>query len=161
MAFGNKVTELSQIAVGTVGYVVRADTTSLLAYSITAVQVQADPADTPAPVTEENSLDTLLGYVNDTEAPDAAFNYGYGEVHIFLKASVYAYITTTRFVLIGKRNPIKITDLEDKLDIPDKDMELFLSYCLKYGALLTGNQVPYTVDKTIREKELEITNANT
>jgi len=160
MAWGNSVTEINQIGVGTVGYAIRVDTTSLLAYKITGVQAQASASDTPAPAIEEVSLTDLMAYLNDSGAPDLAFNYGFGEVHIFFKTSAFPYASDTRFTMFGKRNPIKITTLGDKLDIADKDVELFLNYAIKHAALMTGNAIPFQVDKTIRQKELEITNAN-
>jgi len=160
MAWGNSVTELNQIGVGTVGYAIRVDTTSLLAYKITGVQAQSSASDTPAPATEEVDLMDLMAYLNDTSAPDLAFNYGFGEVHIFFKTSVFAYDAATRFSLFGKRNPIKVATLGDKLDIADRDVELFLAYAIKHAALMTGNPIPFQVEKTIRQKELEITNAN-
>ena len=160
MAFGNKVTELTQIAIGTTGYVVRIDTTSLIAYSITGVQAQASASDTPEPVTSEVSLNVLMSYLNDTDGPDLAFYYGYGEVYIYFNTTTFPYVDTTRFILIGKRNPLKATSGTDKLDIADKDLELFMAYAIKYAAILSNEPIPYSIEKIIREKELEIENAN-
>lgn len=159
--FGNKITDLTQIAIGTVGYIIKIDVkSSIFAYDITAVQAQDNAGSVPAPVTTEVSLDTLMGYLNDSAAPDLAFNYGYGEVTIFLKTSVFPYVDTTGLVMFGKRNPIKLTSFNDKLDIDDKDIELFSAYVIKYGSILSGKPVPFDVEKTIKNKETEIKNAN-
>lgn len=158
--FGNKVTDVDVFAEGSNGYVIRVDTTSILAYSITGIQAQIGPSDTPEPVTEETTLPELLSFLNDGDSVDLAFNYGYGEVYIFFKASIFPYVDTTRFILIGKRNPLKLASFNSKLDIADKDIELFLAYAIRTASLLARESVPFQIEKTIKAKEQEIRNAN-
>jgi hypothetical protein len=158
--FGTSVIGITQMAVGTYGYVIRIDTTALRSYDITGVQAQSSAIFTPAPTMTEVSLDILMSYLEDSECPDLAYHYGYGEVYIFFKTTVFAYATDTRFALIGKRNPIKLTSLDDNLDIADKDLDLFVAYVLKYAAILSRQAVPFEIEKTIKQKEQEIKNAN-
>ena len=156
MAFGNKVTDFSQVAVGTVGYTIRIDTVSLLAYNIEFVQAQDSATSTPEPATQEVSLAVLQSYLNSTGAPDLAFNYSYNECTIFLKTSVFPYEDTTRVGLYGTRNPLKLESLDQKLDIADQDLDLFIAFVRKHAAELVGKAVPYDVQKKIKEAKAEL-----
>ena len=158
--FGNRVTDIDKFAEGTAGYILRVDTTTVLAYTITGVQAQVSATDTPVPIDTEDELSTILGYLNNSSAPDLAFNYSYGEVYIFFKTSVFPYVDDTRFIIIGRRNPLKLTSFNDKLDIADKDIDLFLAYAIRTASLLAREAVPFQIEKIIKAKEQEIKNAN-
>lgn len=160
MAFGNKVTELSQVSVGVYGYIVRADTTSILAYDIKGVQAQSTTSDTGDPVDTNTELTTLMALVNDDGCPDLAFSFTPGEVYIFFNLTTYPYVDDTRFALIYERNPLKMTEADSIVDIDDSDMELFMAYAIKHACTLQNEPIPYLITETIRIKEQEIRNAN-
>lgn len=151
MAFGNSIVDFSQASIGTIGYTVRIDTTGLRTFKTKFVQAQATSSSTPVPATQEVLLETIQGYLNDSEAPDLAFNNGYGEITIFLKTSVFPYLTNTRIALFGIRNPIPMTLSTDKADFSDRDLELFINYALRYAYSLQKIPVPGNVERRIRE----------
>jgi len=156
MAFGNSVTDFSQISIGTVGYTIRIDTTGLRAFRVRFVQAQASASDTPSPVTSEVALETIQEYLNSNVAPDLAFNFGYGEVTVFFKISVFPYTTNTRIALFGERNPVAMVQPDDKADFADQDLELFTNYVLKHAYILQKIPVPGNIERRIRELENDI-----
>ena len=158
--FGNKVTDVDKFAEGTAGYILKLDTTTTLAFTIVGVQAQVAADDTPEPCDQETSLTQLLSFLNDESAPDLAFNYSYGEVYIFFKTTSFPYAIDTRFIIIGRRNPLKLASFDDKLDIADKDIDLFLAYAIRTASLLAREAVPFQIEKTIKAREQEIKNAN-
>lgn len=160
MAFGNKVTDLDQISVGAYGYIVRADTTSILAYDVLGLQAQSTTSDTGTPTETNLELAALMALVNDSECDDLAYSFTPGEVYLFFKISVYPYVDDTRFALIYERNPLKMTSSNSIVDIDDSDMELFMAYAIKHACVLQNEPVPYSIGETIRTKELEIRNGN-
>lgn len=160
MAFGNSITDFSQASIGTVGYTVRIDTTGLKTFRVRFVQAQASSSDTPRPATSEDLLSDIQGFLNDEGAPDLAFNFGYGEVTIFLKTSVFPYVDNTRVSIFGERNPVAMVLDTDKADFADNDLELFTNYVLKHAYNLQKLPVPGNVDKRIRELETQIKNDN-
>lgn len=157
--FGNSVTDFSQQAIGTYGYTVKiaTDPTSLNAAEITAVQAQASASDTPSPVTSEVSINTIQGYLNDFACPDLAFNFDGGNVTIFFKTSVFAYVSATRVALVGKRNAQATTADSDLLDIVDDDLGLLIAYILQSAYLSFKNTKSKAVEDSIETEERKIT----
>lgn len=85
MAFGSKVTDFPQSAVGLFGYTLKIDLTSLLFHSVTEVQAQVGPANTPEPFLTEEKLPAVQSYLNNPNCPRLAFNYSDGNVTLFFK----------------------------------------------------------------------------
>jgi len=160
MAFGNSITDFSQASIGTVGYTVRIDTTGLKTFRVRFVQAQATSSDTPEPAVAESTLADIQSFLNDTGAPDLAFNFGYGETTVFLKTSVFPYVVATRISLFGERNPVTMVEDADKADFADNDLELFVNYVLKYAYNLQKIPVPGNVEKSIRELETQVKDDN-
>lgn len=159
MAFGSDITTLNQDAIGSAGYIVKIDTVYLLAHSIEQVQAQIDPDDTPAPVSEEVAYSTLYGYLNDSGCPDLAFANNEGELAVFLKTTVFPYLSTTRIAVFGKRIAQNASVDADLLDVPDKDIELVKAYALKEAySTAKGGYVPKSVNDTIKVEERRINN---
>lgn len=156
MAFGSMVTNLLQQAIGTNGYVIKADVSILLASSIESIQIQAAPADTPEPFTTSTSLDVLLSYLNNAGSPIAAFSSTDSECWIYLDTAEFPYTSTTRFALIGKRRPQNLASDYEYLDLPDKDLNLVIAYCLELAYSLKKNGVPKYVYDSIKKGEKDI-----
>lgn len=159
MAFGQSITDITRDSIGTYGYIAKVNTVDLKTYVIEEVQAQADPSDTPAPVTAGVSRDTLFAYLNDSGCPDLAFCDAEGECNIFLKTSEFPYLSTTRIALFGKRIAQDATTDSDKLDVPDRDIELVKAYALKDAYITKKNgYVPKGVSDTIKVEERRINN---
>lgn len=156
MAFGSSVTGLTQQAEGTYGYIVKINTANLLAQTIESVQAQTATDDTPEPVSGQTQVSSLYGYLNDSNAPDLAFNYSDGECQIFFNTSVFPYDALTRFALFGKRKAQNCESDGDLLDCPDRDLNLLLAYCLQTAYSLDKNGVPKWIYDRIKTGEREI-----
>jgi hypothetical protein len=85
MAFGSRVTDFPQSAIGLFGYTLKIDLTSLLFHKVTEVQAQIGPSNTPEPFYTEEKLATVQSYLNNPNCPRLAFNYSDGNVTIFCK----------------------------------------------------------------------------
>ena len=158
MSFGNSITEFSQVAVGTTGYTIKCDTTSLLFDKLNQVQAQASATDTPSPAVAEVTQAQLQQYLNSASAPDLAFNYGNGEATIFFKTSVFPYEETTRFALFGLRNIQKCTSDSDFLDVPDKDFALVQAYALEQAGIISKGAAQKNILDTIEDEERRVRN---
>jgi hypothetical protein len=158
LAFGSSITGLAQQAIGTYGYVVKIDTTTLLASVIDSIQLQASASDTPEPIVTPVTLDVLLSYPDDANCPTAAFASSDGECWIFLDVSDYPYVTTTRLALIGRRKPQNVSSDYEYLDMPDKDLNLAIAYCLKLAYVLKKAGCPKWIKDHIDAGELSIRN---
>ena len=103
MAFGAMVTDFAQAAVGSAGYTIKVSLINDLLVSVDAVQAQASASSTPAPVTDETIITTLLGYLNSDDAPDLAYYFSEGEITIFFNSTTFDYVDDTRFAIWGYR----------------------------------------------------------
>ena len=159
MAFGNAVTDVSQTSIGTYGYTVRIDTTTILAYRIKFVQAQ-DESGTELGTPSDDSviLKTLQTYLEQSSCPDIAFNYAHGVCTVFFKTTVWPYADNTRFALFGQRNALAMIETDDKADFPDSEMELFIAYAIREASILNNKPVPSDISRTIMRREYEILN---
>lgn len=153
MAYGSIITNVSQNAIGSIGYIVKINTAELLAETIESVQAQASPSSTPDPVSGPVGISALYGYLNDTESPDLAYNYSDGECSIFFKTTVFAYSATTRYALFGKRKAQNCTSDADLLDCPDRDLNLLSLYCLQLAYALKKSGTPKWIYDRIKTEE--------
>lgn len=156
MAFGSIVTNLTQNAIGSYGYIVKINTADLLAETIESVQAQDDPATTPEPVTGQVSIATLYSYLDDSGCPDLAYNYSDGECSIFFKTTEFAYSATTRFALFGRRKAQNCTSDADLLDLPDRDLNLLAAYCMQLAYALKKGGIPKWIYETVKNGEQTI-----
>jgi len=157
MAFGNAITEFTQLAIGAYGYIVAVNLTSLNMVTVEMVQAQTDAQTTLPPITSEISLSELLGYVADVDAPDLAFAYDEGSIcYIFLKTTVYPYTSNTRISLTGLRNPQLMIADSDLIDFPVTYIPIVQQYMLELAYESVVGKVPYRIRFSIEQKEQEI-----
>lgn len=156
--FGSSVTNLSQYGIGSAGYVVKINTAELLAERIESIQAQASPSSTPEPVSGQTTVDALFSYLNDSNAPDLAYNYSDGECNVFFNTTTFPYVATTRYALFGKRKPQNCTSDADYLDVPDRDLTLLLAYCMDIAyTMKKGGTIKGIYDKIkILERTIRI-----
>ena len=145
------VTLFDKYLEGSVGYIIKRETTDLNMRSLDFIQV-TDGSTTSDPITEETALHTLFGYINESDA-DVAYNLSGDTVYIFLKTATYAYLSATKFVIFGKRNAIPIGSY---IDIPKEALELFINYAIAEAAQISGKVVPDSIVRNIAELEGEI-----
>lgn len=154
--YGSMVTNLIQNGIGTAGYIVKINTADLLAETIESVQAQASPTSTPDPVSGAVGIDALYGYLNDSDAPDLAYNYSDGECSIFFNTTTFPYSATTRYALFGKRKAQNCTSDADLLDCPDRDLNLLSLYCLQLAYALKKGGTPKWIYDKIKVEERNI-----
>lgn len=148
MAFGSSVTNLSQYAIGSAGYIVKINTAELLAETIEAIQAQASPSSTPAPVSGPTSVSNLFSYLNSSEGPDLAFSSSDGECNVFFNTTTFPYSATTRYALFGKRKPQNCVSDSEYLDLPDRDLNLLFAYCMEMAyAMKKGGTLKGTYER--------------
>lgn len=150
--FGTPITFAPIISSGSVGKIVSVKMNDLFAEEIKSLQL----TESVAPTTEVvSSIDitTLLGYQNDLTAPNGAYTFSSGLLYIFIKDGVFDYVNTTLFFLIGTRIGIPISSFDDHIDVPDKDLELFVKYAIRESAELQGRIVPPAIEQDIKELE--------
>lgn len=157
MAFGIKVTEFPQIAVGDYGYTIKINLTTYNFYKVNSVQAQAAAGDTMSPVTAESTIEVVQGYVSDADCPDLAFNYG-GSLTIFFKTTAFPYVDNTRFAAFGLRNATLPTGDSSALDVPDKDLRLLLNYALLNAYSVKKGSTPRDILAIIEQEELRLYN---
>lgn len=158
MAFGNKVTDFGQVAVGTYGYVIKNNLYPYFPRDVESVQVQPSATETPTPFTTNSSLEDVNSYMEDSACPDVAWHYINSVLHIFFKTSEYAYVDNTRFAVFGKRNAQSVTGDLSLCDIMDRDLDLVQLYMLEQAYLSRAGKVPYYIKKAIADREEAVEN---
>ena len=154
------ITTLDQVQTGTYGYLVKLDTTNILAYDINFIQAFGVIASASGnPTSGSVTTETLASYLELSSCPDLAFNYTHGMLTMFFKTSTWPYTTDTEITLFGKRNAIKLTNENDNADFPDELIELFSAYAIKFASMLKGKAVPANAARTIMREEYPIKNA--
>jgi hypothetical protein len=154
--FGSTVTQLVQHAVGTYGYILKIDTSVLLAESISSVVAQASAIETPAPVSGSTIIATLYSYLEDVNCPDLAYNASNSECSIFFKTSEFPFVDDTRYALFGKRKSQNCSNDNDYLDCPDRDLHLLIAYCLELSYAISKGGVPKWVTDKIKTEEKRV-----
>jgi hypothetical protein len=157
MAFGNPVTDFNQIAIGANGYLIRINTTQLLAEEVKMLQIQSGTSELPTPFSAEETPVQVKSYPeSDGEVPNASFNFSGMECLVFLKSSKYPYTATTRLALDGYRTVQTVTDEDDLLDVPNKDIPLLTALVLKRMYAISGGGIPQGVEEEIDKQFKEI-----
>lgn len=157
MAFGSKITDLEQAGVGTNGYLVRINTTPILAEDVKMVQVQASPTELPTPYDTEMSASALKALPESTDTvPDVAFNYSQTECLVFLKSSVFPYVDATRIALDGYRTIQAAVNVTDLIDVANKDIPLLTSLALRNMYRNRGSSIPQSIQESIEQQFKEI-----
>jgi len=154
------ITTVDQVQTGTYGYLVKIDTTNIIAYDISFIQAYAVIAGVSStPSGSSISVKTLAEYLERETSPDLAFNYTHGMLTIFLNTVAYPYTTDTEITIFGRRNAIKLAKDDDIADFPDELIELFSAYTIKFASLLKGKPIPADAVRIIMREEYAIKNA--
>lgn len=75
--------------------------------------------------------------------------YAFEDNNLYVLVNSNNFTDEAEFHLVYERNPYKVTDFEDTLDIDDNDLELFIALCIEQFCLLTGKPVPLQVKQII------------
>ena len=144
------ITTVDQVGIGTYGYMVKLDTTNIVAYDVNFIQAQADSTGISSnPSGSSVSIETLASYLENDACPDLAFNYTHGMCTMFFKTTAYPYTSDTFVTLFGKRNALRLVDDNDIADFPDELIELFSAYAISsllcFCPPVSGISTVYTV----------------
>lgn len=142
MAFGSPITDGTLEGVGTNGSIVGFDLSSLNASSFIQIQLQ----DSLVPVMSaviigETTKDGLFNYLEDSEAPEIAWTSEAGRIYVFINASDWEYISTTRIAIWYNQEPEELDNVSDVVipdRIPAEARNLFVLLCAKESQTLSG-----------------------
>lgn len=149
---GNKVTDFDKFTNGIYGYTIVLDTTAILLNKPDFIQVD-DNGTTSDPIIGPTELEVLQEYINDSDAPDAAWSFASDLMVLFFKQATVPYSNTTRFVIYGYRNNQPINTLSDSIDIKDRDIGWFIALAIKEAAIMQGKMIPKDIENQITEYE--------
>lgn len=137
------VTDYSQALTGTYGYLIKIDLQTLLYEKLKTVYAGT-------PVSGDMEKNALLIYLEDPKCPDVAYNYSGKELTIFFKTAKFPFLETTVFDLFALREAQKAVLDTDYIDVPDKDLQLYLDFIIEEACNLTDQRVPQSVQERIR-----------
>jgi hypothetical protein len=141
--FGELVTHYDQYLNGTYGYIIRLDTAPNI-HKI--VSIQSKNLTTISDVTTEAvEITDLMQYPEDIDCPDLGYALESGVVYVFFKTTVYPYTTNTSFLLMAYRFSYELMNFNSELDIPQGDLELFITLSIAIAAELQNKMVPQRV----------------
>ena len=157
--YGTPITFCPKITESNQGYVVVVGLNELLAEEVKTLNILKDPASYPNEdqysfqEVSETQLTVLLEYPNVDTAPLIAWNMSGNLFYIYLNKTTFPYSNKISFFLIGTRVGIPVTSMDSLIDVPEKDMELFIKYVLREAAQLKGKPVPASIEMDIKELE--------
>jgi len=152
---GTIVTHLPIFAQGDNGYIVVVDMDDLFVDKVNSVEFMRTTDPTLTKVVEGTTITLLNDMLNTTDAVDVAWAYSSSLLYLFF-TNYYPYIDETMFIAFGTRTGVPINSFDDKIDIPEKHLELFIKYAIKESAQLLGRQVPPSIEVDIRELESKL-----
>jgi len=147
------------------GYIVMVSANDLLAETIEDVIILRDKEHYPVNGTTlkqkldimQTDLASLLLLPYDPDSLEASYSFDNTMLYIFIKKSIYsAYDEYLKFSVLGTRLPIQVVDENSYIDIPEKDIELFIKYVIDETSQILGKQTPLSVLTSIKELEGEI-----
>jgi len=150
--FGTPITYCPEVAVGSAGKVVSVKMNDMFAESIKSLQLIDTLLGTSLPI-DSADLSDLLAMTNSDSPPSGAYSLSGGILYIFFDTSIYDYVDSTLFFLVGTRTGLPLTDFNSIVDVPEKDLELFIKYAIRESAELQGKIVPPAIEQDIRELE--------
>jgi len=149
---GTIITHLPIFAQGSNGYIVVVDMDDLFVDKINSVEFIRTTDPTLTKVVKGTTITLLNNMLNTTDAVDVSWAYSSSLLYLFL-TNYYPYIDETMFIVFGTRTGVPINSFDDKIDVPEKHLELFVKYAIKESAQLLGRQVPPSIEVDIRELE--------
>ena len=140
------------------GYVVVVGLNELFAEKVNSINLSKDGSVFPGEqlsyqVTSQTDLTKLMELPYTDNAPDLAFTESSNLLYMYLDNRIFPYGKSVRFFVIGTRTGIPITSLSDYIDVPEKDMELFIKYSIREAAQLKGKPIPPSIEMDIKELE--------
>ena len=153
--FGTPITYCPVVSIGASGKIVSVKMNDMFAEDIKSLQLIETIGETSVEA-NKLALTELMNLPSNVSAPDGAFTLSSGTLYIFINTSTYDYLSTTLFFLIGTRVGLPITSFESQVDVPEKDLELFIKYVIKEAAELQGRIVPPAIELDIKTLEAQV-----
>lgn len=152
--FGLAVTHFNKFLENSTGYVLAISTSVFPVYEIKSVMaINSDGL-----ITEVNTsvnLDELNKIFMEGNQKLAYFFSG-DVIYIYFRKNEYSYTADTKFIITGIRSVLPVKDLEDKIDIPENYLDLFVNYVMKYIYLTKGLKVPSDIVLEINNLEQKL-----
>jgi hypothetical protein len=150
-----KISDGTQVKIGSVGYIVCFDLTEYDISDILGVQVRTTEEDWSKPVNASTDYVTMSEYIDDSEAPDLAFFWMRNTLYIYVN-SKYTWQEDALLNFWYYRNAQNISALVDDnqepvyVDIPGELEQLGLSLILRKVYIDLNTTVPQSISQQIR-----------
>ena len=150
MAFGNLISDGTEIAAGTYGKIFAFDLKSVLVRDVKQV-VMWDTDVMSAPATSPVTMAVMYGYLQSESAPDFAYCQSGNFLYVFIKAAVYTEASRIGFEFT--RNSINPVAVNSKLDVPQPAKALLVYLATKRLAEEDSQRIKFDLEQDIvREK---------
>ena len=153
--FGNPVTDGTQSAIGTNGYVASFDLTNHEPQRVFQVQAQKDGV-LSTPITSVVALDVLFAYPEASSPPNLAFAQNGNVVFVFFKTATYPFTADSRITFWFYRNAKNVSGTGSKLDIPQESKELCKAMILEKLYNILGKPVSWDISESIRLEKADL-----
>lgn len=160
MSFGNVITDGTQQAVGTNGYIVSFDLSGESIKTCNGVQLQNSVSLVLSEISIASvELATLQNYPEDADCPELAFSQNDSVISVFCKTSSYPYTSQTRIAFWFSKNTDVITTTSDNIipnNMPASAMNLLMLKCIKDSQILMGMNVSRDIQQQINKELISL-----
>ena len=158
--FGNVITNGTQVAVGTYGYVASFDLSGYRVDAMRGVQMQNANSSVLSELNEEASGQAaLMAYAEDVNCPDFSWCANGSTVFVFCKTATYPYSSASRVAFFFAASPEPITATSDTV-IPDRmpaeAKDLLKALTLKNMNNLLGKRTSLDLNNTIAAEKARL-----
>jgi len=153
MAFGNLISDGTEIAAGTQGKIFAFDLKSVLIHKVKQVTMWDDDM-MSAPSTSPVPSSTLFGYLSSTSAPEFAFSQSGNFLYVFIKVAVYTEASRIGFEFT--RNSINPVAVNSKLDVPQPAKALLVYLATKRLAEEDSQRIKFDLEQDIVREKLKL-----
>jgi hypothetical protein len=149
--FGNAITDGTQVALGTYGYVVSFDLTAYEVRSIEQIQMQSATNVLSTPSVTPETREELFALCENTQTTK---DFGYflddSTLFVFCRTAKYAYVGTVRIGWWLKRYSIDMATAAATIDTAQDKEQLLRCLTLEAMYISLDQKTPYDIANTIR-----------
>jgi hypothetical protein len=152
---GTSVTYYPEYANSDYGFIIVCGLNEINIDQVTAIQInktESDDSITVALVEESIDMKELVKLLSATSTTEIAFSVVSNNLYIYFN-STFDYVDNLKIVVYGTRTALPIISMDESIDIPETDIELFIKYAIKETSQLLGKQVPPSIERDIAQLE--------